>query len=77
MKQQIESLGWNYIGGCNCSGGPWGKYTHNEYISYQIRIHKNNTKFQIRLNGRSIRQQSQPLFQEIYEQVFKNIPTIS
>lgn len=75
MKEVIE--GWEYIGSCNCSGGPWNKYTHNDYPGYQIRLHTRGFKFEIRTNGKVLRKGSNGIFKTTYEQVIADFITIS
>jgi len=77
MKEHITSLGWNYIGSCNCGGGNWNKYSHHDIQGYQIRLGKDGIKFEIRLHGRGIRKAKEPIFISTYEQIFNNIPTIN
>jgi len=69
LRDFLISNQWRYIGTCGCSTNMY-KYNHHTRRGYEIRVGVKVDRFEIRHQGRTIRQGNTDNFTEIYNNVF-------
>lgn len=69
VRDFLIGAGWRYIGTCGCSTNMY-KYNHPTNIGYEMRVGVKADRFEIRHQGRTIRQGTTETFNQIYGSVF-------